>query len=66
MFKLTDEQKQQIIEEMEHMAEIAPDGKGRVMCNDFKNHLDEMDDNAWFAYAMIMGMYGGFEDFKNK
>lgn len=64
MIKLTDEQKQEILKRMESI-ENSFNERDRGFVEEFKNHIDEMDDNAWFALTMILGMYDNSDKTNN-
>lgn len=64
MIKLTDEQKQEILKQMENI-ESSFNGRDKGFVEEFKNHIDEMDDNAWFGLIMILGMYDNSDKMSN-
>lgn len=65
MIKLTDEQKQEIIKQMEEIAKNSPDEKGKALVDEFQSLKDEMDDNAWFGLTMVLGMYDKSDKMNN-
>lgn len=60
MINLTDQQKQELIKQMDEIYKNTTNEKGKALIEDFKNNLiDKMDENSWLCLAMITGMYAG-------
>lgn len=64
MIKLTDEQKQEILKQMESI-ESSFNERDKGFVEEFKNHIDEMDDNAWFGLTTILCMYDNSDKMNN-